>query len=209
MSSVVQAQDLFTLTSDVVSSRGYDYVDAQYIFTRDGNPPVVAYGRMSLTDNVAIAGRLFNADFESDIDNQPVDVNETVYAATRELSAGILYHDDFPFLKDTDWLAGLSFGRRDYDYYVEPSGDGSRIDLGDDSRNFRAVYGGFRRSLGLRLEVELTAIYYDDDDLATDYFYGRFNVIHHLTQHIDLAAALNDFGGDNSDLVSAGVRLGW
>ncbi|MFK7853996.1 MAG: hypothetical protein AB8B79_07785 [Granulosicoccus sp.] len=188
------AQDLLGSTGS--TTRSYSYFEVQYLPELDTDLPLLANLVVDITDSISVraeylkqASTLIDAGtgLEIDFDGEA-------------LSLGLLYHQPLAAIADSDWVAGLSFGR----VRVEGSFANGLFNV-ETSDDFQEAYAGIRRTLSDKVEGEagITAFRILGD---TD-FTGDLRIVFRVRPSVDVALALNEIG--EGDLFGIGFRYTW
>lgn len=188
----VQAQDLVSSVNSV--TRSYNYVEIQYLPEVDADLPILAIAVIDINDNWSLRGEYTKLDI--DLGDDSVDFNAVGY------SLGVLYHKPLAAMSNSDWVAGLSFGKIDleidYIYLDEPI---------TGTTDFQEGYLGIRRTLTPQLEGEVGVTAYHDEDDSDISFSGDLKLVFRVRPSLDIALSLNEIG--EGDLFGFGLRYTW
>jgi len=200
-SSQLYAQDL--LSSTGTATRSYSFVEFQYLpeIAKDTDElPIRLSLIAAVTDSISLTGRYQQAAF-ADSDN----AGNALTAEIESIQGGVLYHQEFPYLADSDWVAGLSVGRNDST--LRATTNGVTVGGGEATINFQEAYVGLRRSFTDKIEGEAGLVVFrtrEDTDVS-----GSIRVVYRLLDPVDIAVAVNEIGGDADELFGIGLRYTW
>ena len=201
LSAPVYAQDLFSSTNSTTHS--YNYLEAQYLVGVDASPPVLATLLLDVTDNASFKAEYLSQDFGDVGARLGLLSGQVVLAEARLLSIGGLYHQPLPMIDQSDWIAGLMFGRAEVE--VEAPSIGVKA---DDAYSFQEIYAGLRKTLGPRLEGEASVNFYRDSN-STDVT-ADVKLVYRVATSFDIALAGNELGGgEGSNILGIGLRYTW
>ena len=201
LSGKAEAQDFFGSTN--TTSINYNYIEAQYLVDIDSTPPVLATVLIDVFDNWSITGEYTSQDFGNVAELAGLNPEFAVInAEVTAISVGGLYHRSFPFLKQSDWIAGVLLGR------AEVVAEAPAIGAEETTKfNFQEFFAGIRKTLTPKLEGELTLNYFralDDDDITAD-----VTLVYRLLRSFDVALSGNEIGGDEGNILGVGLRYTW
>jgi len=156
-SSQLHAQDLLSSTGN--ATRSYSFVEFQYLpelaDDTDGLP-LLLNAIAAITDRISLTG-----EYQRVGNNASNAAGDTAKLEGENLQGGFLYHQEFPFLADSDWVAGLSVGRTRLEAERTRNSDGLR-ETAESTVNFQEVYAGLRRSFTDKIEGEAGLTVYRD-----------------------------------------------
>ncbi len=197
-SAGLKAQDLIGSTNS--ATRSYNYVEIQYFPDMEIDLPFLATAIVEVKDHWSLWGEYLKQDFDNIGSAVGLGEDVSVDASASLLSLGVLYHDQFTHMTDTDWVAGLLVGSLDIE--IELNDTGQRA---SETSTVYDVYLGLRRTLGPKLEGELgvNAFINDGDQTYT----GDIKFVYRVKPAIDVAIAMSEIGeGEN---LGIGLRYTW
>ena len=209
-SGAAQAQDLFGSTN--TTSHSYNFVEVQYLAGVDASPPLLATALLDVWKNLSIKGEFSRQDF-GNMAEELAGLDSRLFDATPELTTfavGGLYHQQFPLLRQSDWIAGFLIGRGEASIDV-PQIAGANVDI---DFNFQEIYAGIRKTLAPKLEGELTLNYLRASDIDTDEFSADIKLVYRVIRSFDVALSGNTLGGDglsgdDGNIFGIGFRYTW
>lgn len=197
-SASLKAQDL--IGSSNSATRSYNYVEIQYFPDMEIDLPFLATAIVGFNDKWSLWGEYLKQDFDDIGEEVGLGADVAVDASASLLSVGLLYHDRFAHLTDTDWVAGLLVGSLDVEVELTDIGQSS-----SDRTTVYDVYLGLRRTLGPKLEGELGINAFIND--GDENFTGDIKFVYRVRPAIDIAIAMSEIGdGDN---LGIGFRYTW
>jgi len=183
------AQDVFGTTGSSVHS--YNYVEFQYLVNIDTDLPLFLTALVDINESLSFNAEYIRLTDTVAANGLSVDVEGEGYGV------GLVYHEPFTRIPDTDWFAGFLIGR------ITATGEVGdvRASVGD---NFQEVYTGLRRTLSPKLEGEVGVNLFraDSTDVTLDV---RF--VYRFRPSYDIAFGISEIGNDS--LFGIGLRYAW
>ena len=199
--NVALSQDLFESTNS--ASRNYSYLELQYLFDVDASPPIMATFLLGISTHWSLKAEYFTQDETESLSTLQGDPESVrIDVESQSVSIGGLFHTALPVFDQTDFIAGLMFGRTEIE--GEVSSDFLNFTV-DDSNTFQEVSLGLRRPFLPTLEGEVTVNYLresDDSETTAD-----ITLVFRALKFLDIALAGNQLGGKN--ILGLGLRYTW
>ena len=208
LSDGAQAQDLFGSTN--TTSHSYNFLEVQYLVDVDASPPVLASVLLDVWNNWSIKGEFSRQDFGNTAELRGLDA--TLFDVNDELTAisvGGLYHQPFPILRQSDWIAGFLIG------WGKASVESEQLAVDfEDTFSYQEVYAGLRKTLAAKLEGEVTLNYLRSPGVDTNEFSADAKLVYRVVRSFDVALSGNTLGGDglsgvDGNIFGIGFRYTW